>query len=287
MSAAADECLHDAKPHRVQERVCGRGPRRGRSGSCHGDRRLTLIIGNDITSVRLFSFSRTMESGGVDPGHDDDGAPDRRVRPVATRLTGTLALPTTAGPHPGALLLSGSGPLDRDSNTARMRLDVSKAVAAGLLSHGIASLRYDKRGVGQSGGDYLSDRLRRRDRRRSCGAGFAARPSRRRRRSGDRDRTLGGRHDRDATRDSSMPPAGYVFLAGAAMTGQQVMEWQTRRIAATLPRRAAFGRAASSAARRDTAPCSWERRPTPPAWRGSAGTPAGSGSTWPTTRPRR
>ena len=73
-----------------------------------------------------------------------------------TRLAGTVTLPASAGPHPAALLLSGSGPLDRDSNTARMRLDVSKAVAAGLLSHGIASLRYDKRGVGQSGGDYLS-----------------------------------------------------------------------------------------------------------------------------------
>ena len=33
---------------------------------------------------------------------------------------------------------------------------------------------------------------------------------------------------------SSPPPAGYVLLGGAATTGQQVMEWQTRRIAATF-----------------------------------------------------
>jgi uncharacterized protein len=153
-----------------------------------------------------------------------------------TRLTGTVTRPATAGPHPGALLLSGSGPLDRDSNTARMRLDVSKAVAAGLLSHGIASLRYDKRGVGQSGGEYLS-------------TGFddetadarAALDSLRTHPGVDAGRVIVVGHSAGATiamrlAAASIPPAGYVFLAGAAMTGQQVMEWQTRRIAATLPR---------------------------------------------------
>ena len=33
-----------------------------------------------------------------------------------TRLAGTLTLPSAPGPVAGALLLSGSGPLDRDSN---------------------------------------------------------------------------------------------------------------------------------------------------------------------------
>jgi pimeloyl-ACP methyl ester carboxylesterase len=153
-----------------------------------------------------------------------------------TRLTGTVALPASSGPHPGALLLSGSGPLDRDSNTKRMRLDVSKTVAAGLLSQGIASLRYDKRGVGQSGGDYMS-------------AGFddetadarAALDALRANPGVDADRVIVIGHSAGATiamrlATSSMPTAGLVFLAGAAMTGQQVMEWQSRRIAATLSR---------------------------------------------------
>jgi hypothetical protein len=39
---------------------------------------------------------------------------------------------------------------------AKMRLEVSRAIAEGLAARGIASLRYDKRGVGASGGDYLS-----------------------------------------------------------------------------------------------------------------------------------
>ncbi|HET9601107.1 MAG TPA: hypothetical protein VFP08_05930 [Acidimicrobiales bacterium] len=67
------------------------------------------------------------------------------------RLEGTLSIPGDPGPHPAALLLSGSGPLDRDSNMAGQRLDVTKAFATGLAACGVAALRYDKRGVGMSG----------------------------------------------------------------------------------------------------------------------------------------
>ena len=47
------------------------------------------------------------------------------------RLEGTLSVPDDPGPHPAALLLNGSGPLDRDSNMPGQRLDVAKALAAG------------------------------------------------------------------------------------------------------------------------------------------------------------
>ena len=75
------------------------------------------------------------------------------------RLEGTISIPVDRGPYPAALLLSGSGPLDRDSNMARQRLDIAKALATGLATCGVASLRYDKRGVGMSGGDYLTASL--------------------------------------------------------------------------------------------------------------------------------
>ena len=74
----------------------------------------------------------------------------------AVRLSGTLCVPDDERPHPAALLLSGSGPLDRDSNMPGQRLDVSKSLAEGLAARGVASLRYDKRGVGASSGDYLA-----------------------------------------------------------------------------------------------------------------------------------
>lgn len=67
-------------------------------------------------------------------------------------LHGTLTLPTTAGPHPVALIISGSGPTDRNGNIAGMRPNESlRRIAEGLAAHGIASLRYDKRAIGESG----------------------------------------------------------------------------------------------------------------------------------------
>ena len=71
-------------------------------------------------------------------------------------LAGTLATPNGEGPFPAALLLAGSGPLDRDGNHKRLPLGLSRDLARVLNEAGWASLRFDKRGVGESGGDYLS-----------------------------------------------------------------------------------------------------------------------------------
>ena len=70
------------------------------------------------------------------------------------RLAGTLALPDVAGPVPLVLFLAGSGPLDRDENLRTQKLDVFNTLAADLARRGIASFRYDKRGVGKSTGSY-------------------------------------------------------------------------------------------------------------------------------------
>jgi uncharacterized protein len=67
-------------------------------------------------------------------------------------LAGTLLLPDTPPPWPGALLIGGSGPTDRDGNNPLLgaRIDNLKRLAQALAARGIASLRYDKRGVGAS-----------------------------------------------------------------------------------------------------------------------------------------
>ena len=75
---------------------------------------------------------------------------------AGTMLAGTFATPDGSGPFPAALVLAGSGPLDRDGNIKRMPLNVSRDLATSLAEAGWASLRYDKRGVAASGGDYLS-----------------------------------------------------------------------------------------------------------------------------------
>ena len=53
-------------------------------------------------------------------------------------------------------MLHGTGPLDRDENMPGQRLDVFNTIAHHLAAHGVASLRYDKRGCGKSTGDYFA-----------------------------------------------------------------------------------------------------------------------------------
>jgi pimeloyl-ACP methyl ester carboxylesterase len=71
-------------------------------------------------------------------------------------LEGTLLLPTISELQrvPGVVLHGGSGPTDRDGNNALVpiRIDLLKRIAELLADNGIASLRYDKRGVAASGG---------------------------------------------------------------------------------------------------------------------------------------
>lgn len=74
----------------------------------------------------------------------------------SVRLAGTLCLPAAAGVHPTVLMVHGTGPLDRDQNMPGQALNVFNTIAHALAASGIASLRYDKRGCGQSTGDYYS-----------------------------------------------------------------------------------------------------------------------------------
>src|SRR5436190_839972 len=67
-------------------------------------------------------------------------------------LHGTLLVPKGKKQVPVVLLISGSGPTDRDGNSAGLpgKNDSLKMLAEGLAAKGIASLRYDKRGIGES-----------------------------------------------------------------------------------------------------------------------------------------
>ena len=67
------------------------------------------------------------------------------------RLYGSLTLPTAEKPVPVVLIIAGSGPTDRDGNNPEGgHNDAYKKLAQALVRHGIASLRYDKRGVAAS-----------------------------------------------------------------------------------------------------------------------------------------
>jgi pimeloyl-ACP methyl ester carboxylesterase len=75
------------------------------------------------------------------------------------KIGGTLLMPKARGAVPLAVIIPGSGPTDRNGNSplnpgANNGL---KLLAEGLASNGIASLRYDKRGIGASSAAMVSE----------------------------------------------------------------------------------------------------------------------------------
>lgn len=66
------------------------------------------------------------------------------------KLAGTLTLPHGKVRVPAALIIAGSGPTDRDGNGPGGRNDSLRLLAQALGEAGIATVRYDKRGVAAS-----------------------------------------------------------------------------------------------------------------------------------------
>lgn len=149
-------------------------------------------------------------------------------------LAGMYTVPNGAGPYPAALILAGSGPLDRDGNVRRMRLNLSQHLAHMLAEHGWASVRYDKRGVGASTGHYLSTGLY--DELSDAEAvlrWLAARS--------DVSMVVPVGHSAGASMAAELADRhpdsldGVVLLAVTAQTGEETLIWQAAQIAPTLP----------------------------------------------------
>jgi alpha/beta superfamily hydrolase len=65
-------------------------------------------------------------------------------------IAGTLTIPNQTGKMPVALIIAGSGPTDRNGNNPMMKNESLQKLAHGLAANNIASLRFDKRGIGES-----------------------------------------------------------------------------------------------------------------------------------------
>lgn len=72
------------------------------------------------------------------------------IKTATGSIEGTLLLPEIKVNVPLVIMIAGSGPTDRNGNQSELENNSLKMLAEGLAKNNIASLRYDKRGVGQS-----------------------------------------------------------------------------------------------------------------------------------------
>jgi uncharacterized protein len=144
------------------------------------------------------------------------------------RLAGTLTLPTGKGPFPAVVLISGSGPNDRDETIFGHK--PFAVLADALTRRGVAVLRYDKRGVGASTGDYASATSADfADDAQAAVTFLAHRPDIARRKIGLIGHSEGGLiAPIVASRDRQV--AFVVLMAGPGVDGTKLLEAQQRRI---------------------------------------------------------
>jgi pimeloyl-ACP methyl ester carboxylesterase len=77
---------------------------------------------------------------------------DISVKADHVTLSGTIFQPANSKDFPVVLIISGSGPTDRDGNSILLpgKNNCLLQLADSLAQHGIATVRYDKRGIGKS-----------------------------------------------------------------------------------------------------------------------------------------
>jgi len=75
------------------------------------------------------------------------------------KIAGTLLVPAATGPMPLVVIIAGSGPTDRNGNSPLLpgANNSLKLLAEGLAARGIASVRYDKRGIAASAQAIVSE----------------------------------------------------------------------------------------------------------------------------------
>ena len=131
-------------------------------------------------------------------------------------------------------MLPGSGVTDRDDNAKQLAINLFPTLASAIGELGLATLRYDKRGVGASEGDYW--RIGFDDRLADAVAAIAwleAQPE------VDPERIFVIGHSEGALlairlAAGAAPVAGCILLAGSAKTGEETLLWQGRQIAQSL-----------------------------------------------------
>ncbi len=149
-------------------------------------------------------------------------------------LAGTLRLPASDGQWPAVLLIPGSGRVDRNENATKLRINAFRDIAVHLSEQGIATLRYDKRGVGASEGNFWDTGFF--DNVTDAGAALGCLKSQKEIRS-DKVFLLG--HSEGALTATRLAATGadvtgVILLAGPARKGEDVLRWQAQQVIAGM-----------------------------------------------------
>lgn len=126
-----------------------------------------VLAGDEISGDFLqsgvkgsFNLKRMVPEAGVSEAPVAAGkAEDIILQTPTGKIHGTLQLPEAPAKCPVVLMHAGSGPTDRDGNTPLLpgKNDSLKMIAQGLAEEGIASVRFDKRGIAASAGALTSE----------------------------------------------------------------------------------------------------------------------------------
>ena len=149
-------------------------------------------------------------------------------------LAGTLLLPASDGQWPAVLLIPGSGQVDRNENATKLRINAFRDIAVHLSEQGIATLRYDKRGVGASEGNFWDTGFF--DNVTDAGAALGCLRSQKEVRS---DKVLLLGHSEGALTATRLAATGVdvtgvILLAGPAQSGEDVLRWQAQQVIAGM-----------------------------------------------------
>jgi alpha-beta hydrolase superfamily lysophospholipase len=149
-------------------------------------------------------------------------------------LAGTLALPSSNGPFPAVLFITGSGPIDRNENHKKLHLNIFDDISHYLAENGIASLRYDKRGTGDSQGDYWKTGFYD-----NSQDALAALQYLKLQNNIQKENIFILGHSEGALQamrltGAGTEVAGIILLAGGAQSGEAILKWQAIQIAKGL-----------------------------------------------------
>lgn len=111
---------------------------------------ISLNNQNKLTGLLLSPYAEEAKTIAIDASLKESPI---LLKTFSGTISGTLTMPVNAsGKIPVVLIIAGSGPTDRDGNGAKLGLNGNtyKMLANDLGKNGIATLRYDKRLVGQS-----------------------------------------------------------------------------------------------------------------------------------------